>query len=79
MLSIFSDGVLQFDLQLRSLRRITCMDGIGSSIEGKPDVTSWTFYVMNNNTFWFVFGCLAPDCDESTIFYFQAIKNEKVI
>ncbi len=75
-----------FDPQLGGLRRITCMDGIGSSIEGKPDVTSWTFYVINNtnNTFWCVFGCLAPDCDKSTtanvpLFYFQAIKNEKVI
>ena len=38
MLSIFSDRVLQFDLKLRSLRRITCMDGIDSSVEGKPDV-----------------------------------------
>ena len=27
-----------FDPQLGGLRRITCMDGIGSSIEGKPDV-----------------------------------------
>ena len=49
MLSIFSDRVLQFDLKLRSLRRITCMDGIDSSVEGKPDVTSWTLYVINNN------------------------------
>ena len=60
------------------------MDGIDSSVEGKPDVTSWTFYVINkNNTFWCVFCCFAPDCDKSTIanvslFYFLAIKNEKV-
>ena len=27
-----------FDPQLGGLRRITCMDGIGSSIEGKPGV-----------------------------------------